>query len=153
MTLPDIFNQFFTQVENGEMKTTSFPQAYDGLKMEVGFGQGLQANIPWIAFLAPDQTVRQGIFPVFYYFKKLHWLVLAYGISEDKAPSKSWRAPLAVQTIEQFFRSKSKTPQKYHRSYVFAAYNTLFELDYQTMQSDLEKLIRHYKTLFPDLIP
>jgi 5-methylcytosine-specific restriction enzyme B len=70
MTLSDIFNQFFTKFENGEMKTTSFPPSYDRLKIEVGFGQRLQANIPWIAFLAPGQSVRQGIFPLFLLFSE-----------------------------------------------------------------------------------
>jgi 5-methylcytosine-specific restriction protein B len=148
MELVEIFKQFFSQVENGQMQTSSFPSSYDGLIMEVGFGQGVPANIPWIAFLQPGQTVRNGIFPVFYFFKKLHWLILAYGISEEKRPEKSWRAPVKVQTIEQFLLSKHKEPHKYHASYVFQSYNTLFELDYEKMETDLKQLIRHYKTLF-----
>lgn len=84
MNLVDIFRKFFTQVEKGELQTASFPNSYDDLKMEVGFGFGTQANIPWIAFLAPGQPVRHGIFPVFYFFKKLNWLILAYGLSEGQ---------------------------------------------------------------------
>lgn len=149
MTLTETFKQFFIQAETGELQTSSYPGSYDGLVMEVGFGFGVPTHIPWIAFLAPGQTVRNGIFPVFYFFKKLHWVILAYGISEEKIPAKSWRAPLKVQTIEQFFRTKNKVPQKYHKSYVFETYNTLSDLNYQQMEDDLKRLIRHYKTLFP----
>jgi 5-methylcytosine-specific restriction enzyme B len=151
MTLKDTFESFFAQVDTGETKTSSYDNLYDGLIMEVGFGFGVATHIPWIAFLGPDQTVRHGIFPVFYFFKKLHYVILAYGISEEKVPVKSWRAPLKVQTIENFFRTKNKVPQKYHKSYVYAAYNTLKDLDYWQMETDLKKLIQHYKTLFTEV--
>jgi 5-methylcytosine-specific restriction enzyme B len=149
MTLKNTFESFFTQAETGQTKTSSYDDSYDGLVMEVGFGFGVATHIPWIAFLGPGQTVRNGIFPVFYFFKKLRYVILAYGISEEKVPAKSWRAPLKVQTIEQFFKIKNKVPQKYHKSYVFETYNTIKDLDYNKMETDLQKLIQHYKTLFP----
>ncbi len=151
MQITDTFKHFFTQVETGELKTSSYNDVYNDLVIDVGFGFGVATHIPWIAFLGPGQTVRNGIFPVFYFFKKLRWLILAYGISEERIPVKSWRAPLKVQTVEQFFRTKNKVPQKYHKSYVFAAYTTLNDLGYHQMETDLNKLILHYKKLFPEL--
>ncbi|MEJ7829759.1 MAG: hypothetical protein WKF91_16235 [Segetibacter sp.] len=149
MKLTDTFKKFFDQAETGGLETASYPAAYNDLIMDVGFGFGVPTHIPWIAFLAHGQTVRNGIFPVFYFFKKLHYVILAYGISEENIPVKSWGAPLKVQTVKQCFKTKNKIPQKYHKSYVFATYTTLKDLDYEQMETDLQKLIQHYKTRFP----
>ena len=133
------------------METASYLATYDDLKMDVGFGFGRPTFIPWIAFLAPGQTVMDGIFPVFYFFKKLHYVILAYGISEENIPFMSWRAPSKVQTVEQFFKTKNKVPAKYHNSYVFRPYTTLKDLDYNQMETDLQTLIKDYKKRFPEM--
>lgn len=146
--LKEILTTFFTQVESGDHSTLHFPDYYNGLQLKVGFGFGNTAKIPWITFLGPEQTPQEGIFPVYYFFKQQHKLILAYGISETKRPSKSWLAPLGTQTLTQYFRSFNLTPYKYGLSYIYAVYNTIKDLDYEKVKTDLDDLIRHYKKLF-----
>lgn len=150
MRLSDTFRKFFDQAETGRLETTSYPSTYEDLIVDVGFGFGVPAHIPWIAFLAPGQTVRDGIFPVFYFFKKFHYVVLAYGISEENVPIKTWGAPLKVKTIEQFFKTAKKVVPKYRKSYVFETYSTFKDSDFDRMENDLRKLIQHYTTRVPN---
>src|ERR1019366_7463173 len=117
--IEEILTTFFAQVENDDHTTSHFPQFYSDLQVKVGFGFGNTAKIPWITFLGPGQTPQEGIFPVFYFFKEHHKLILAYGISETKMPKKSWRAPVGVKTLSQYFKSFGIIPHKYGLSYVY----------------------------------
>ena len=148
-TIESILKVFFGQVESGDHSTTHYPSVFEELQLNVGFGIGKTANIPWLVFLAEGQTPQHGIFPAFYYFKKQHTLILAYGISEAKRPMLSWRAPLKVQTIEKYFQQRHVKPYKYGQSYVYGAYTTYDEMDFVKITADLNALIKHYKTLFP----
>jgi 5-methylcytosine-specific restriction enzyme B len=146
--IEEILTTFFKQVEVDDHSTNHYPSFYSGLELKVGFGFGHTAKIPWITFLGPKQTPQEGIFPVFYFFKENHKLILAYGISETHHPRKSWLAPLGSKTITQYFKSFGITPYKYGLSYIKAAYSTYKDLDYTVIKSDLDSLIEHYKKLF-----
>jgi 5-methylcytosine-specific restriction protein B len=139
-----ILATFFEQVETGSHLTSHYPSTYSGLRLDVGFGIGKDANIPWIAFLGDGQTVQNGIFPVFYFFKNDHKLILAYGISEKNKPKKLWFVPPNTNTIKQYFDSLHKTPHKYHYSYVYEIYSTYKDLDYVKIEADLNRLIARY---------
>jgi len=139
-----ILATFFEQVETGSHLTSHYPSTYSGLRLDVGFGIGKDANIPWIAFLGDGQTVQNGIFPVFYFFKNDHKLILAYGISEKNKPKKLWFVPPNTKTIKQYFDSLHKTPHKYHYSYVYEIYSTYKDLDYVKIEADLNRLIARY---------
>ena len=94
-----ILSAFFSQSETDNLVARHYPAFYSGLKLKAGFGKGRVARISWIAFLDKDQKVTNGIFPVFYFFKEDHKLILAYGISEKEKPNKSWNAPSGTKTI------------------------------------------------------
>ena len=84
--IKEILTVFFAQTETESLATRQYPSLYSGLKLQAGFGIGVAAKIPWIAFLGKDQKVTNGIFPVFYFFKENHKLILAYAISEAEIP-------------------------------------------------------------------
>jgi len=147
-TIESILKTFFDQVESNDHTTSQYPATYQDLELNVGFGFGKPANIPWLIFLAKDQSPQYGIFPALYYFRKYHKLVLAYGISEAKRPQISWRAPLKVQTVEKYFQARNIKPYKYGQSYVYKVYNVNEGVNYEQLNTDLNTLLEHYKRLF-----
>jgi 5-methylcytosine-specific restriction protein B len=142
-----ILPAFFAQTETDSLATSHYPRFYSGLNLKAGFGQGRVARIAWIAFLGKDQKVTNGIFPVFYFFKQEHKLILAYGISEQEKPNKNWNVPPGTKTIMQYFRQFGKVPHTYGLSYVYEVYNTNLDLNYNEIESDLDKLIAYYKKI------
>jgi 5-methylcytosine-specific restriction enzyme B len=139
--IKEILLAFLDQVESGSHASSHYPSAYSGLKLNIGFGIGKDAEIPWIAFLGEQQTVQNGIFPVFYFFKAQHKLILAYGISETIKPKKIWLVPPNTKTIKQYFDGLRINPHKYHYSYVYEVYSTYKDLDFDKIETDLERLI------------
>lgn len=145
--IKEILPAFFAQTETDNLAVSHYPAFYSGLKLKAGFGIGRVARIAWIAFLAKDQKVTNGIFPVFYFFKEDHKLILAYGISEKEKPSKNWNVPSGTKTITQYFRQFGKVPHTFGLSYFYEVYNTNLDLDYNKIESDLDNLIASYKKL------
>ena len=142
-----ILTEFLTQVQNGGHSTYNYPPFYSGLQLKIGFGIGKDAKIPWITFLGEGQTPQNGIFPVYYFFKEHHKLILAYGISEAEIPKRNWFVPPSTKTIKQYFDGLRITPYKYHKSYVYEVYGTFKELDWNKIESDLYRLINRYKKI------
>lgn len=143
--LQEILTSFFDQTKTDQLATSHYPSHYLGIKLKAGFGRGNVAKIPWIAFLAKDQKVTNGIFPVYYYFKEQDKLILAYGISETEIPKKSWFTDPGKKTIAQYFHSFRIEPYKYGTSYVYEAYDTTQHFDWNKMEHDLRTLIEYYK--------
>jgi 5-methylcytosine-specific restriction enzyme B len=143
----EILQAFFDQVETGSHVTSHYPSYYLNLRLDVGFGIGKDANIPWIAFLGEQQTVQNGIFPVFYFFKAHHRLILAYGISETIKPKRNWFVPPNTKTIKQYFDGLHINPRKYHYSYFYETYTTFKDLDFEKIEADLDRLISRYKKI------
>jgi 5-methylcytosine-specific restriction enzyme B len=87
------------------LKTSSYPKEWDDLHLEVSFGMGTPAHVPWIAFLGPEMKVSWGFYPVYLYYKALNTLILAYGISETEEFSKTWPPEImnSTTTITGFF--------------------------------------------------
>lgn len=119
--LLQLINEFLVQAHKGDLKTSSYPKEWSGLKMKVSFGMGAPARIPWIAFIAPEMQVSKGFYPVYLYYKELSTLILAYGISETEEFTKTWPAEImnSTQTIQAYF---NKDVPRYGDSYVFKAY-------------------------------
>ncbi|MEK6952479.1 MAG: PDDEXK nuclease domain-containing protein [Nanoarchaeota archaeon] len=156
-TWKKILDAFLLQAQTGELKTSAFPKEYSDLKMKVSFGMGMPARVPWIAFTAPEMQVSKGFYPVYLYYKDLHVLVLAYGISETSEFDKTWPAEImnSTLTIKAFF---DKDVPRYGDSFVFKAYNIKVEkdkLEYiskenqsiseQDIEADLKTILNYYK--------
>jgi 5-methylcytosine-specific restriction protein B len=145
--IKEILTIFLEQSITDNITTNQYPKEYFGLKLRLGFGRGKVAKISWVAFLEKDQTVQNGIFPVYYFFKKYHKLILAYGISETNIPKTKWNVAPNTKTIEKYFQSLRIFPYKYHASYVYDVYDTFNDFNWNKVESDLDNLIDRYKQL------
>lgn len=116
---------FIVQAHSGELKTATYPKTLGDFRMQVSFGMGSPARVPWIAFTTPEMKVSKGFYPVYLYYKDRQTLVLAYGVSETETYGESW--PVEVQneasTIEAFF---GEEVPRYGDSFVFKAYQLKF---------------------------
>jgi len=158
--LIQIINAFLVQAHKGDLKTSSYPREWRGLKMKVSFGMGAPARIPWIAFIAPEMQVSKGFYPVYLYYKELSTLILAYGISETEEFTKTWPAEImnSTQTIQAYF---NKDVPRYGDSYVFKAYRIDFsdeKIEHiypsnnkiateKDIESDLTTILNYYKNI------
>jgi 5-methylcytosine-specific restriction enzyme B len=143
--IKEILRSFFEQTETDNIKTSNFPANHSGLKLQVGFGIGKVAKIPWITFLGENQNPQNGIFPVYYFFKEHHKLMLAYGISETEKPNGNWLLGPRTETVSNYFKHLGLTPHKYGASYVYEVYETNKNLDWDKIEDDLKNLIKYYK--------
>ena len=72
-----IIGQGTVGVQNFNQERTA---VYDGLKVEAKFGTGRASAIPWIAFLSEQDSVQDGIYPVYLYYKEKKILILAQSL-------------------------------------------------------------------------
>lgn len=141
----DELKKFLEQASTLDLRTSHFIDYHRGLRVKVSFGQGSQARVPWIAFLGGNDTVSDGIYPVYLFFKSKSLLILAYGLSETNTPARNWNLS-NKQTITNYFSSNNLgQPERYGNSYVFAVYDTKRPLDRNLINSDINKLIQVYK--------
>lgn len=155
---PSILDRFVFQAQSGkDLKFSSYPKEWSGLKLRVSFGQGVAARIPWMAFIAPEMAVSKGFYPVYLYYKDLGVLVLAYGISETEEFGSTWPPEIvdSTKSITAFF---DKDVPRYGDSFVFKAYkiglnNGKVQYTYpegnlasgKDIESDLEIILERYK--------
>jgi 5-methylcytosine-specific restriction enzyme B len=142
--------KFIDQSKTGNLKTSGTYQGeYMGLSVKVSFGQGNPAQIPWIAFLKGNQTVSNGIYPVYLYYKKIGKLILAFGLSETKRPELVWPEE-NLKEIKTFFAENNLgKPERYGNSYVFRVYDLNKSLNQKQIDSDLSKIIEMYDDAVP----
>lgn len=120
---------------------------YAQLSVEVSFGKGRASEIPWIAFLDVENTVKDGIYPVYLYYKEKKLLILAYGVSETQKPKKNWNLSSVKSISEYFSENNLGTPERYGSSFVFKTYDTTKPLSQAVIDGDLSKLISIYKRI------
>ena len=143
--IKEILISFLEQSSTNNLTANHYPAQYSSLKLKAGFGKGNVAQISWITFLGQAQKPQDGIFPVYYFFKKYHKLILAYGISEMNIPKTNWNIASTAKTITQYLNSLGIKPYKYGLSYVYEVYNTNKPLDWDKIEKDLNTLIEKYK--------
>ena len=151
MSLAVDLDHFLKQAKTDNLKTQFYARKYQGLSVEISFGQGSQARIPWISFLYPGQVTSNGIYPVYLFFRGYDKLVLAYCISETKRPKLSWKLKKEIETVESYFSKMGIIPQRYGQSYVFKVYDTSKALDYAKMEEDLDQIVKEYKQLMGEI--
>jgi hypothetical protein len=156
---PTLLTNFLKQAREGkDLKVSSYPKEYGGLKMRVSFGMGAPARIPWIAFVAPEMQVSKGFYPVYLYYKDFNSLILAYGVSETEDFKETWPSEVmsSAVTINSFF--KQDVP-RYGDSFVFKAYKVIHSnegaqiigyengtsLSKQEIEDDLSRILDYYK--------
>ncbi len=139
--------EFLAQVKTGSQKTLLYDKEFKGLNTKISFGQGGQAKVPWIAFLDNHNTVSNGIYPVYLYYKDINLLILAYGVSETNEPSSNWSIKEPVTISDYFSKNDLGKPHRYGGSYVFKAYDTSKTLNPEQIEHDLQHIIDTYKGL------
>ncbi len=140
--------KFIEQSDTDNLKKKGYPTEYKDLEVKVSFGVGNVAKIPWIAFLRLPNTVSEGIYPVYLYYKTQKVLILAYGLSETNNPGIEWPNIETWRTIETWFvENESIKPERYGSSFVKAVYDLEEELDPEKLQSDLNSIIEEYKNI------
>lgn len=154
--------KFLEQAQTEDLGTTrnNYIKSFSDLQVKVSFGQGGPAKIPWISFLAEEQTTSNGIYPVYLYFKNENRLILSYGISETNTPGINWNLA-DPETITHYFAENGLgKPFKYGDSFVFKVYNTNTLPQSTIIDNDLHDIIDIYKTIIsnnpqqePTIIP
>lgn len=146
-------SKFLEQTKTTSLTTSQYEKKYSDLKVKVSFGQGNQAEIPWIAFLKENETVPNGIYPVYLFYKQKNILILAQGISETKKPHNNWEIS-SEKTIDQYFKENELgKPKRYGSSYVYKFYDLNLPLIEDEINHDLESLIKIYKSTFGNQTP
>lgn len=121
----------------------------DGIKIDISFGVGRASTIPWIAFTSFSQTVKNGIYPVYLFYKDFDILILAYGVSETNSPLINWVDSNSKQTIKDYIeKNLSKKPARYGNSYIFKVYDVNNLPSEKELKFDLESIINNYKSQF-----
>lgn len=134
---------FLDDVKKETLKTSLYPKKYNDYLLKVSFGQGTPAERPWIAIRKEGQEIRNGIYPVYLYYKTLKKLILTYGISEDNRPDFEWDIP-NLQTIGALFGDVNAANQQ---SFVHSAYDIEnFKLpDSYDYEKDLNDILYKYE--------
>src|SRR4029077_15106304 len=112
------------------------------------FGQGNAAKVPWIAFLGNQQEVQDGVYPALLYYKAAGVLILAKGLSETNAPSRTWRTGATDNTIDAYFaEARGVRAERYGSSMLFREYKVPLEVSDNELNADLDGLIHEYEPL------
>ncbi len=143
-----IIQKFIKQAdETRSLKVSDYPKIFQGLEVKVSFGQRGYYQIPSISFLYEGQTISDGIYPCFLYYKEQRLLILAYTINGTIKPPQSWDLPARVQTIDSYFDENNlKTPDRYGKSFVHEVYSVDNPFQEQ-IDKNLQEIIDYYKTI------
>jgi 5-methylcytosine-specific restriction enzyme B len=144
--------RFIKQSENGILTTSGYLDRYEDLKVKVGFGQGNQARVTWIAFLGEGNTVQNGFYPVYLYYKRLNILILSYGVSETEIPSTNWDLSNLKSISIYFEENQLGRPERYGGSYVYKVYHTDKTIYPEELNKDLHSIVEIYKRVIANQV-
>lgn len=140
----ETLDKFLKQAQNGGLKTKEYPSSFEGLDVNVSFGVGNIAQIPWISFLFDGQKTSKGIYPAYLFFKEFDLLILTYGVSETESPTINWSLNKDVESINSYFSKQGLKAKRYGSSYIYRVYN-INELSSEQIEKDLIDIIQQYK--------
>ncbi len=147
-----VIRLFLHQTSTGQMNTKGlYPEQLGQFRLQVSFGMGNPANIPWIAMLGEEQKVSHGIYPVFLYYKANDHLILAYGLSEENRSELGWGTLVsAAPTIATQMAVHGFNVKRYGNSYVAAEYPQVSQLIQdssfdQQVKNDLAEVLTNYR--------
>lgn len=146
----DELNRFLEQTKTDDLKYSSYSKSFINLKVKVSFGQGVKADVPWIAFLKGSNTVQKGIYPFYLFYKNLNLLVLAYGVSQTHEPPNNWVLDNPTSISKYFVDHHLGKLSNYGSSYVYKVYNTDNPLNRDEIEEDLLDIIDIYNEMQED---
>jgi 5-methylcytosine-specific restriction protein B len=146
----ELIQKFIKQADEGaSLVVSDYPKSYRGLNVNVSFGKGNIAKIPWISFTGFDQTTSDGIYPAVLYYRAHGRLIVAYGISETSSPKERWSSVGDPLTIEAYFRQNSlPPPERYGSSFAHSVFDLSEQVDLPGLQSALDDVIGKYNKQF-----
>ena len=126
----------------------------DKIKVKLGLGQfGVPAFIPWMGFLGPQQAPQEGIYPVILCYLKQHTIIVTYGISATRKPSKNWGTIFdkngnSPQTIGAYFKSRSIEVENpdYNNCFIYSIYSdSLIDSEISNIYNDVDIMLDIYR--------
>jgi hypothetical protein len=146
--LYQLVTEFLSKSKIDTLQTSSFLKQYRGLKVKVSYGQSQLTDVPWIAFLKNGESVQEGIYPVFLYYKEYNLLILAYGVSATRIPKRQWKFKSPKQLVSEYFIERfHKKPSKYGSSFVYKVYEispSSPKLNESEILADVNDIINEY---------
>jgi len=136
-------NNFLEQSKTDNLNRKYLIGQYKGLKVDVSFGRGSAARVPWMVFLADGQKVYRGIFPAIYIYKKEKLIALCYGVSSTSEPSLNWKITGLKMTIAEYFEQIGEKCNVFQNSYIYKIYK-FKEFESEKFINQLEKLLDIY---------
>ena len=153
--LRELISKFLEQAdEEANLGVSEYPKEYRGLKVNVSFGKGNFARIPWISFTGYDQTTQDGVYPVVLYYKSTGRLIVTYGLSETNKPKETWKDLGDAPTITEYFEdAQLEAPARYGKSYVFKSFDLAEGVDEEAIEAAIDELIGKYHAQFEESRP
>jgi len=148
--IPELVDKFVKQADEGtDLTVSEYAKSYRGLKVNVSFGKGNIARIPWISLTAFGQSTSDGIYPVLLYYRSIGRLVMAYGISETNAPKDRWGSSVPELTIAEAFEQQNlPSPERYGASRVHTIFDLSEGMDLERIGVALDEVIARYYVQF-----
>ncbi len=143
----ELIKDFLEQAEEAtNLKVSDYPKSYRDLKLNVSFGKGNFARIPWISYTGYSQSTSDGIYPVILYYKAINVLVVAYGISETNEPKVEWQGLGEAPKINDYLHDNyAIAPDRYGSSFVHKAFDIAEEVDEKGIEKAVDELIGNYQ--------
>ena len=82
--------RFFDQIPTGDLKKKHYANHIGRAELQVSFGVGNQALVPWLALTRPGVDIKKGVYPCLLYFRGIQRLILTYCISETEDSREAW---------------------------------------------------------------
>jgi 5-methylcytosine-specific restriction protein B len=148
----EILQKFLKQANEGtSLVVSDYPKRYRDLDVNVSFGKGNFAKIPWISYTGYGQSTSEGIYPVILYFKSDEVLVVAYGISETNKPQAHWERAGAAERVGKYLESNfGVSADRYGSSFVHKGFKISEEVDADGIEKALDEVIGAYHEQFRD---
>lgn len=150
--IPELLKKFLAQADEGSnLAVSDYPDKYRDLDINVSFGKGNFAKIPWISYTGFGQKTSEGIYPVILYFKSEAVLIVAFGVSETSKPTVEWEALGDKPTVEDYLASNhGATAKHYGKSLVRAGYSLAEDVDFDAIEKSLDEVISQFQEQFAD---
>ncbi len=155
ITLTNFISKFLLQTTTNKMTFSDYPKNISDLEINVSFGQGIPAKVPWISFTASGMSTREGYYPVLLLYKEENILVLAYGVSEEIGYETTW--PEEIVKNKKRIDEELDNPYRYGTSFIHTVYDVNIEnenisikknnktIDEFEIHEDLKNIIDYYK--------
>lgn len=122
--------------------------SYKNTNIEISYGVGRSTAIPWIAYLDKNQKVKNGVYPVFLYYKENNIMILAYGVSEATVPNLQWNTKKGLQSVKDYFAESLNIKAKnYGDSLVYKVYDAANLPSQEVLDKDLDSVLVEYEEL------